>query len=180
MQRLRPEAEPSGRGVFKRELSNGVVGFGDVDPIVAARESFEFGQSDLDRAVGTSARGEDGREAFERLVEEDLDAVVDRKRADAADRVAGEFGGRFARQHRRLGVEEVLELAVVDLDVAGADDERGRPLDVEGKSFGDAARLAAESFCGKFDGRAGHGELFDPAVRIEAGETGFYAFDRHD
>ena len=160
-------------------MSNGVVGFGDVDPIVAARKFFKFGQRKLDRAVGASARGEDRRKAFERLVEEDFDAVVDGKGADSADGVAGEFGGRFARQHRRLGVEEVLELAVVDLDVAGADDERRRPLDVEGQGFCDAARLAAESFSGELDGRAGHGEFFDPAVRVEAGEIFFYAFYGH-
>ena len=58
-------------------------------------------------------------------------------------------------EHARLDVKGLFELMIVDLAVAGADDEQGVVASHEGEGLGDALRTGAQRLRGKLDRRAG-------------------------
>ena len=67
-------------------------------------------------------------------------------------------------QHARLDVEGLFELMIVDLAVAGADDEKGMVASHEGERLGDALRTGAQRLCGKLHRCAGCIQLDDVLI----------------
>src|SRR5574344_1289199 len=135
--------------------------FADIDPAAGPGVFLQLWQGEFDGGAGAAAGREYGREAFQGYVEPDGDAGQDREGADAANGMA-DAGFYFLRlEHLCLGVELLLEFVVIDMGIAGSDDEDGLPGGIEGKGLGDAGRLAAEICGGQPYCGAGAGELQD-------------------
>ena len=144
------------------------------------RVPLQLRDGQADGAVGAAAGGVDRFEAPERFVEIDLHALLDRERADAADRVARIGRNLVVGQHFGLGVELRLEFRIVHLRVAGGDDQNARVVrQQERKRLGDALSLHAERLRGQLDRRAGHVELLNSVLDPQRFEIRAYLFNGH-
>ncbi|MCY1444386.1 hypothetical protein D9M71_608530 [compost metagenome] len=101
------------------------------------------------------------------------------ERADAADRVAGQFGHFLGRQHLRLAAERFLELAVVQPRIAARDYQHGAFADAQGQRLGDPPRFHAMGLGGEGNGSGAGVQFDDVDVGGLLGEEGTNRFQAH-
>ena len=136
----------------------------DIDPSCAGHQGLQLFIAQLDGGIGAAAGRIDPREALQGDIQ--IDGCLFRygKRADAAHRMVGVLLHFVRLQHARFDVEGLFELMIVDLAVAGADDEKGMVASHEGERLGDALRTSAQRLCGKLHRCAGRIQLDDVLI----------------
>ena len=90
-----------------------------------------------------------------------------------------ELSNLIRREHLCLGMELILELAVVDLGVAGSNDQYGTLRQHERKSLGYSFRLAAHSLGSQLNGGAGYIKLKYAVLHAEGLKILSYLFYGH-
>ena len=116
----------------------------EIRPAARAGETLEFPAGKLDGAVIASGGGENGGEAPQRLVQPDLNRVGDGKRADPSGGMSHQSGKLLGSEHLRLGMELILEFAIVDFGIPRGDNQHRMSIDKERKSFCNSRFLTAD------------------------------------
>ena len=103
-----------------------LISFTDISGIF-----LQFRDRESDRAVGTAAGGKYSGEPFQGYIEIDIHAVLYRKGADTAHRMADQVFHFLRREHLCFRVELFFVFTVIDPGIPGGYDQQGMSVSHE-------------------------------------------------